>query len=133
MYTKFWRNDPFFSALPGIAKTILTTSRYTGTLFKARIKSGMKLETGNKEYALNNWRHLSPEPGWQLTPNPLPPVPPFSLKIYPQNRHSGKGAVVVCSGQGGQRPQGSSVEALQVSGSTGQGAHVHTALQEFLL
>lgn len=39
--------DPFFSSLPVITQTILTTtSRTKGTLFKAKIKSGVKPERG---------------------------------------------------------------------------------------
>lgn len=134
MYIQFWGNDPFFSALPGIAKTILTTTfRYKGTLFKARIKSGMKLETGTRsmhwttgDTCLQSQAGNSHQIPYHLF---LPSPSKFTHKVSTLGRR-GWG---VCALAKEDKGHGGALWKLCKCQAPQDRAHVPTALQEFLL
>lgn len=100
MYIQFCSRDSFFSALPVTAKTTLTTtSRSTGTVFEARVKSCRKLETRTGAHAeqLEAPASRAELEGYAKSPTTCSS---FHDKVRPESRHSGG------SGQAGRRPQG---------------------------
>lgn len=122
MYIQFYSNDPLFPALPVIAKTILTTtSRNKGTLFKARIKSCMKLEV-EQGAQVNNWRHLL-----QSQDGDLGQIPCHLLLLSPSTVAQKAGALGGLAKQ--DKGQGGAPWQLCMCQAPQDRAHVPTALR----